>query len=96
MDAAFCSCPWSTCAILSSAARRSTARRTSTGEDRRLLAGPVPERVSHPVPHVELLGLDPLVVKRDHAVGQDAVDVGDQKLDRLAPRGQISLRLEGP
>ena len=69
---------------------------TTTGEDRRLLASPVPERIRHPVPHVKVLGLDPVVVKRDHAIGQDAVDVGDQKLDRLAPRGQISLRPEDP
>ena len=43
---------------------------------------------------MKVLGLDPPVVERDDAVGQDAVDVGDQKLDRLAPRGQIGRRLE--
>ena len=82
--AAFCSCPWSTWAILSSA-RGARRPGRSAREDRRLLARPVPQRKRHPVADVKMLGLDPCR-QRDHAVGQDAVDVGDQKLDRLAPR----------
>ena len=39
-----------------------------------------------------MLGLDAVVVERDDAVGQNTVDVGDQKLDRPAPRGQLGRR----
>ena len=39
-----------------------------------------------------MFGLDPSVVHRDDAVGQNAIDVRDQQLDRLAPRGQVGRR----
>src|ERR1700723_3887943 len=61
----------------------------AAGEDRRLLAGPVPDREGHPIADIEVLGLDPIVVESDHAVGQDAVDVGDQQLNWPAPLGDI-------
>ena len=43
-----------------------------------------------------MLGLDPPLVERDNAVGQNTVDVGDQKLDRLAPLGQRPPALGDP
>ena len=51
---------------------------TTARKNRRLLTRPVPERIGHPVPDVKVLGLDPAVIERDHAIGQDTVDIGDQ------------------
>ena len=65
-------------------------RRAPAREDRRLLARLVPEGDSaRPSRTWKCLVSTPAVVERDDAVGQDAVDVGDQQLDRLAPRGQL-------
>ena len=49
----------------------------------RLLPQPDP----HPVADVEPLGLDPLVVEHQAAVGQHPVDVGQHQLDLLAAFG---------
>ena len=53
----------------------------------------VPQPDAHPVADVKLLRLDALIVVRHAAVGQHAVDVGENQLDRLAPLVHIHDRL---
>ena len=90
--AAFSAAPWITCAIPSSAARRSTAGARRPERIAARLPAWCQRRNAAAVADVEVLGLDPAVVERDHAVGQDAVDVDDQQLDRPAARGQVGRR----
>ena len=79
--------PWRTWAILSSAARRSTASRVRP--ERIAERFPRVHRRTPPVADVKMLRLHAVVVERDDAVGQDAVDVDDQQLDRPATLGQF-------
>ena len=51
----------------------------------------MPQGIAQAVADVETLGLRAVGVDRDHAVGQDAVNVGDQQLDRSAPAVQLAL-----
>ena len=68
----------------SSAARIFTHVRAALRDQAEAVARLLPEPDAHPVADVEPLGLDPLVVEDDAAVGQHAVDVGEDQFDGLA------------
>jgi len=68
------------------------SRNPSAREDRRLFSRPMPQAEGQAVADVEVLGLDSSVVEHNGTVGHHAVDVGDQKLDRLASRSQVGRR----
>jgi hypothetical protein len=68
------------------------SRRTSTRKNRSLLSGPMPQAEGQAVANMEVLCLDSSIVEHNGTVGQHAVDIGNQKLDRLASRNQIGRR----
>ena len=74
----------------------SDSRRFPARENGRLFPRLVPQGKANPSRTWKCLVSTPLSSSTISAVGQDAVDVGDQQLDRLAPLGQLGRHLKHP